>query len=186
MVKTALTLLVLLPSAAWAEMWTVRLDPAATSIQFILGATMHKVNGTFKLKEGEIRFDSKTGKAEGKIAVDAASGDTKNKGRDKKMHKEVLESASYPDFVFVPERIDRPFSPPEKAEFNLQGTLSVHGGTHAVTLPVSVEFKDGKLHARTSFDIPYVEWGMKDPGVFILRVDKKVSVTVEASADLRN
>src|ERR1700683_4060962 len=82
---------VLLGSSASAQESTVKLDPAQTTIEFTLDSTLHTVHGTFKLKSGHISFDTATGKAGGEIIVDATSGDSDNKGRDKKMHHEILE-----------------------------------------------------------------------------------------------
>ena len=42
----------------------LQLDPAASEIRFTLDATMHEVQGSFNLSEGEIRFDAETGTIE--------------------------------------------------------------------------------------------------------------------------
>jgi polyisoprenoid-binding protein YceI len=70
----------------------VNLDPAQMKIDFTLGDALHTVRGAYKLKRGQIRFDPITGKANGAVIVDATSGESGNKSRDKKMHKEDLES----------------------------------------------------------------------------------------------
>src|ERR1700683_1033697 len=69
---------------ACAQAYVVNLDPAQTKITFALDTTLHDVHGTFRLKSGQIHFDKDTGKASGAIIVDAQSGDTDNKSRDKK------------------------------------------------------------------------------------------------------
>jgi hypothetical protein len=51
-------------------------------------------------------FDNETGKAGGEIVVDATSGLRGSSARDGRMHKNVLESAKYPDVSFVPDRLD--------------------------------------------------------------------------------
>src|SRR6476646_7260108 len=76
---------------------SIELDPARTSIAFTLGDVLHTVHGTFKLKRGAVKFDSATGSASGEIVVDVASGNSGNSGRDKRMHKEILESVRYPE-----------------------------------------------------------------------------------------
>src|SRR5215472_12156569 len=67
-------------------------DPAQTRADFTLSASFHTVEGNFKLKRGEIRFDPGSGKITGQIVFDAASGQTGNGSRDKKMHRDVLQS----------------------------------------------------------------------------------------------
>ena len=45
-------------------------------ISFFLESSAHSVHGTFRVKRGNISFDSATGKAGGEIVVDAASGES--------------------------------------------------------------------------------------------------------------
>ena len=87
-----------------AQEITAAIDPAQTQIEFTLSAVLHTVHGTFKLKEGVIRFDPASGKAGGAIVVDATSGDTGNKDRDKarnRWHQEVLESKKFPRSILL-------------------------------------------------------------------------------------
>src|SRR6201982_1411891 len=60
------------------------LDPSKSTIEFTLGASLHTVHGTFKLKRGEIRFDPSKGTASGAIVVDALSGESGKQGAVKK------------------------------------------------------------------------------------------------------
>src|ERR1022692_4377352 len=99
----------------------LHLDSQHTTINFILGDVLHTVHGTFRLKQGSLRLDSASGKLTGEIVLDAKSGESGNGMRDRKMHREVLESDRYPDIAFRPDRIDGTVS--------LQGKYSVrvHG-----------------------------------------------------------
>lgn len=175
-------LLLCLPTQA-AEL-TVKLDPAATKISFTLDAVMHTVHGSAKAKSGEVRFDPETGAASGRFVVDAASADTDNTGRDKDMHGKVLESARFPEIVFELERVEGGFLPQGVSNPTLKGKLSIHGGSHAVSLPARVSVSGATLKATLSFKVPYVAWGMKDPSGFVLRVGKEVAVVVEAVGTL--
>src|ERR1019366_10560923 len=83
----------------------VTLDPAKSQVEFTLESTLHKVHGSFKLKSGTINYDTATGVARGAIVVDATSGNSGNRARDNKMHKDILESARYPEIVFIPEKV---------------------------------------------------------------------------------
>src|SRR5205809_908826 len=68
------------------------IDPVQSKVHWTLESTVHTVHGSFAFKKGNLQVDTSTGKAGGEIIVDATSGNSGNDGRDKKMHKEVLES----------------------------------------------------------------------------------------------
>src|SRR5256714_14744740 len=93
------------------------LDPAQSKVHWALGSTVHTVHGSFAFKKGTLRLDTSTGKARGEIIVDATSGNSGNDSRDKKMHKEVLESARYAEVIFRPDRVEGKITP--------QGTFAV-------------------------------------------------------------
>ena len=91
-------------SPALAQETVFQLDPAKTEVAFTLTDPLHTVHGTFKLKSGTIRFNPTTGEAGGKVVVDATSGASGNGSRDRKMHKEVLESPKYSEITLTPVR----------------------------------------------------------------------------------
>lgn len=89
----------------------IELDPARTWVAFTLGDALHTVHVTFKLKPGSLKFDSATEAASGEIVVDVASGDSGNGSRDKPTHKEILESARYPEAVFTRDHVSGELAP---------------------------------------------------------------------------
>lgn len=157
----------------------VTIDPEASRVSFVLDATAHQVHGAFTLRSGEIRWDPETGTASGTIAVDATSAETGNARRDGKMHGEVLESETFPSIAFDVERVEGEIVEGESSDVRLIGTLSLHGDEHPLTLAAVVAAEGERVEATTSFEIPYVDWGLDDPSVFVLRVAKIVTVTVE-------
>jgi polyisoprenoid-binding protein YceI len=169
---------------AAAQEQSFELVPAKTTVTFTLDATLHTVHGTFRAKEGNIRFDPKSGEASGKIVIDARSAETGNSGRDNKMHKEVLESEKYEDISFSPTHVSGTVSPGSTIE--LQGTFHIHGGDHPLHLSVPLEMNGEELSAKLHFVIPYVEWGMKNPSTLVLRVSKEVSIEIVAKGRLRS
>jgi len=175
--------MVLSPSMQ-AQAVALKLNPAQTQITYTLGAVLHTVDGTFKLKSGAIQFDSATGRASGEIVVDATSGESGNNSRDRKMHESVLESPTYPEIIFVPEQVEGHVSLSGESQVQLQGLLKLHGSQHEITLPAAVQVSGNQLTAAVHFAIPYVQWGLKDPSTFILRVDKTVDITIHAAGSL--
>ena len=161
------------------------LDPAQTTIEFTLGATLHTVHGTFRLKSGEIRFDTKTGSASGAIIADSASGNTGIDSRDAKMHTQVIESGKYPEIIFLPQQVHGAIFPTGSSQMEVDGILRVHGDDHAFKMMFSTaSVSGGRLAASTKFAIPYVEWGMKNPSNFFLHVEDVVNVEVHAVGNL--
>src|SRR5438309_1038846 len=98
------------PQPAASEI-VLAIDPAVSKVHWTLGSTVHTVHGSFAFKRGTLHLDTSTGKARGEIVVDATSGNSGNDGRDKKMHREVLESTKYSDIIFRPDRIQGKITP---------------------------------------------------------------------------
>jgi polyisoprenoid-binding protein YceI len=151
-------------------------DPAHTTVQFKLSATLHTVHGSFKLKGGAIRFNPATGKITGEVAVDATSGESGDDSRDRRMHKDILESAKYAEIVFTPDRVDGTVAPQGVSQIQVHGMFRIHGAEHEITLPVEVRMINGQLSAKTNFTIPYVKWGIKNPSTVFLHVGDRVEI----------
>src|SRR6202035_1930624 len=62
-------------------------DPSTTKITFTLGDILHTVRGSFKLKKGDVEYNVGTKSIVGTVTVDATSGESGNRRRDRKMHK---------------------------------------------------------------------------------------------------
>ena len=159
------------------------LDPAKTDVQFTLHDVLHTVHGTFKLKKGSVRFDPDSGKASGEIIVDVTSGASGSDARDSRMHKEILESQRYPEATFTPDRVDGKLASQGSSQLDLHGVFKIHGADHELTLHFQVDRVGGQFTASTHFSVPYVQWGMKNPSNFLLKVDKTVEMDIKTTVD---
>lgn len=175
----ALALMTAAPPLA-AETWTFELDPAATSVRFHFGATLHTVHGSLRASEGRIELDPATGQASGRIVLDATSAETGNARRDEKMHEKILESERYPRMVYTVRRVTGTLNPAGKSEMQLHGTLEMHGVSRPLDLLATADVAGGRVTAEGALTLPYLDWGMSDPSFFVLRVEKQVHVTLEA------
>lgn len=164
---------------------TVHLDPAQTEIHWTLSDVLHTVHGTFRLKGGVVVFDPATGAADGELLVDLESGDSGSGGRDRAMKKNVLETATYPQAIYHPEKVKGWSATSAQQKLTVDGLFTIHGKDHPLELTVEVQV-DGsqQVTATTQFKVPYVAWGMKDPSTFVLRVGKEVDVDVAAKGTL--
>ena len=169
------TLLALLLATASA---TYDFPAARTTVEFTLDSTLHTVHGTFAWKHGSLRLDPATGAAEGELVVYATSAQSGDGGRDKKMRNEILETAKYPEITFRAEGLEGTLPAQGKSAIKLRGVFSIHGGQHEMTVPVDVTGTGGRYDATARFEIPYIEWGMKNPSTLFLRASKTVVVTV--------
>jgi polyisoprenoid-binding protein YceI len=166
---------------ALAQNRVFELDVRQSRVTFTLPATMHTVHGTFALKSGKIQFDPASGAAGGSIVLDATSASTGNDGRDRKMHREILESEKYPEIVLTLRRITGEVPPEGRSQVTLDGTITLHGASHPVSVSCSVEAHAGQVSGDATFVVPYIDWGLKNPSTFLLRVSDKVTVEVHAA-----
>jgi polyisoprenoid-binding protein YceI len=171
-----------LPAAA--QQATLKFDPAKTTIKFSLDAVMHSVHGQFRLKPSELQFDSASGTVAGQILVDAKSGVTGNTMRDRKMHKDVLDSEDYPDIVFLPDRVSGAVAPQGKSSVMIHGVFRIHGTDREITVPAAIEMTSDAWNATLHFTIPYAKWGMTNPSNLFLRVSDSVEIDIAAAGSM--
>jgi YceI-like domain len=172
-------------SAASAKEIVLTVDPAQSTVHYSVSSSLHTVHGTFALKRGTLRLDPATGKATGEIVVDAVSGESGNNSRDKKMHKEVLESDHFGDIIFRLDRVEGTVQPQGASSAQLHGVCVLHGSEHELTVPVHAELKSDQWKGDANFVVPYNDWGLKNPGNFLLKVDHTVSIEVQMAGSIQ-
>ena len=155
------------------------LDPAQSKVHWTLPGSLHTVHGTFLVSRGSLRFDRESGQAGGEIVVNARSGASGNDSRDARMHKEILETAKFPEVLFRPSRVEGTVAANGPSDVKVHGTLSVHGSDHEITSLVHAELDGETWKGIAKFDVPYVEWGIKNPSNFLIKASKVVSIEAE-------
>lgn len=165
---------------AAAQDTAFQVDPAESSVKFTLGDVLHTVHGTFKVERGTLQL-APDGKMSGEIVVDATSGDSGSGMRDRKMHKEVLESARYPEIRFRPDRIDGAVGGTGKASVTVHGIFSIHGTDREISVPAQLERSGDHWTANVHFSVPYAKWGMKNPSTLFLKVNDTVEIDLAAA-----
>lgn len=173
------------PAAAGVNEIVLIVDPAQSSVHYTVSSSLHTVHGTFALKRGTLRFDPATGKAAGEIVVDAVSGQSGNDSRDRRMHNEVLESARFADIVFRPDRVEGTVQSQGASNVHLHGVCVLHGSEHELTAPVRAELAPGQWKGTASFSVPYNDWGLKNPGNFLVKVGRTVSIEVQMAGSMQ-
>ena len=178
-----LGVVVLLIISAAAQEQTFQIDPAQSTVKFTLGDVLHTVHGSFALKHGELQVQP-TGKLSGEIVVDATSGNSGSGMRDRKMNKEVLESARYPEIDFRPDRFDGEVAAQGKSSVIVHGMFIIHGTAREVTVPAQVERDGDHWTANVHFTVPYAKWGMKNPSTLFLKVNDTVEIDLSAAGSV--
>ena len=167
-------------SGAFAQDSEYQVDPALSSVKFTLGDVLHTVHGTFKVKQGSLQLQP-DGKVSGQVVVDAGSGDSGSGMRDRKMNKEILESARYPEIAFRPNRMEGSVASSGMSNVMVHGMFSIHGAEREITVPAQVETGGDRWSATVHFTVPYQKWGMKNPSTLFLRVSDTVEIDLVAA-----
>jgi polyisoprenoid-binding protein YceI len=160
-----------------------RIDPDKSQVQFMLGGS-HEVDGQFHVSSGDISFDQKISEMKGTVLVDAGSGSSDDKSRDKKMTKDELKAEMFPTITFSPRQFTGTLNDSGDSILQVQGTFTLIGKPHGITVPMTVHIDGNQCTAKGSFTIPYVEWGMKNPSFFTLRESKEVKINLTFNGTL--
>jgi polyisoprenoid-binding protein YceI len=112
------------------------------------------------------------------------SGNSGSNARDKKMKKEILETDKFPTIVFAPQKVLGYAVGTGGSQVQMQGVLTLHGQQHPMTLVIPVRTEGSHATAQVHFEVPYVQWGLKDPSTLFLRVNKTVEIDVRAAGTL--
>ena len=174
----ALAALLLFTVSAWSQQH-YRIDPAASEVRFMLGASDHPVEGTFHVTSGDFTLDPQSGAMTGTVAVDATSGESGNKGRDKTMTTKQLKAQTYPTVTFVPAKFSGQVKDSGDSSGQVDGNFTLLGQGHPITVPMTVHMEGDHFMATGNFTVPFVSWGVKDPSMFILKVDKEVKIELK-------
>jgi polyisoprenoid-binding protein YceI len=161
------------------------LDTNRSEVHFTLTDTLHTVQGTFRIQQGEVTFDPASGKASGSILVDALSGQSGNSVRDHRMAKDELKATDYKTVTFAPTRFTGTFNPEGDSTLQVHGLFTLIGTPHEIDVPMQVQVNGQQIHAVGSFVVPYVQWGLRDPSTFMIKVNKEVHVDLDLSGTLR-
>ncbi|MGD0366810.1 MAG: YceI family protein [Acidobacteriaceae bacterium] len=175
---------VILAPAALAQHQTFVVNPDASEVKMTLNTTHEVVNGTFHIQSGSIEFDRSAPKMSGSVVVLAGSGKTGNDSRDKKMNKDILKVEQYANVSFEPKSYAGVIAPSGDSTIQVTGIFTLLGTPHEITIPILVHLEGTTTTAKAHFVVPYIQWGLKDPGFMFWKVDKDVTIDLFLNARL--
>jgi polyisoprenoid-binding protein YceI len=127
-------------------------------------------------KDGSVTPDSK-------LTVDLTKLTSDQDMRDNFIRTRVLDTATYPNAVFVPTRIEGlpamiPFT--GQSGVKLTGNLTVHGVTKEVTFQGIATFnRDGTIAGRIKTSFPFGTFGLTKPSIARLaNVEDKIDLDI--------
>jgi polyisoprenoid-binding protein YceI len=173
------------PQTAESQL-VLSLDPAQSNVHWTLGSSLHTVHGAFALKRGSLQIDPVSGKASGEVIADATSGHSGNDSRDRKMHKEVLESGRFSEVIFRPDSFTGRLAPQGESTVEVHGAFALHGSEHELTVPVKLTLAGDHWTGSASFVVPFIDWGLKNPSTWLLKVEHVVRVELEMKGTLQS
>jgi|GEM_PF-747428 len=161
--------------------------PSRSTVRFDAHATGHTVHGISHQVSGKVNFDPEdlSRKAEVSFKVEAASLDTDNKSRDKKMREAHLDTARYPVIAFQStkaEAIAPTLRADETQEMKVTGTLALHGTEKRITFPVKAVRRGQELVVTGETSLLMTDYGIPIPGFLFMKVKDEVKVMFEVVA----
>ena len=184
----ALAGLLLLPYAAQAA--TYQIDNVHSSVEFSVRHLVAKTSGRFANFSGTIEFDEKTlDQGQVSVVIDVASINTDNTDRDKHLRSpDFFDVETYPEITY-----EGSVSKKTDDGFHVAGTLTMHGVSREVVLPV--EFLGvgpgmrGETRAGFYAELKLnrkdygIEWNKQiDKGGWILGDEVTIRISIEAMA----
>jgi polyisoprenoid-binding protein YceI len=166
----------ILAPIAFAQHQNFTVNPDAGKVAFSLGGSGHHVDGSFHVQSGSIDFDRSAQAISGLVVVAAGSGNSGDQGRDKKMNSDVLDVAHFAEIAFAPKSFQGTIAASGDSTIQVSGVFTLHGTAHELTVPMQIHIEGSTLTAKAHFTVPYVQWGLKDPSIFVLKVAKVVDI----------
>ena len=68
----------------------------------------------------------------------------------------------------------------------VHGIFVLHGSEHELTVPVQAEFAADHWTGSAKFSVPFIDWGLKNPSTFLLKVNHAVEIELELKGRLEN
>jgi len=174
---------------------TLLIHPETSSLTFTIHRTGETIEGAAHEFTGEVGFDPadlSTGSSV-VLRVTAASLETGNRMRDRKMRNTHLEADRFPEIVFKstsikigPEREGAAPTPAQGARGSAQGgrqrkalvegVLSLHGVDRTLMVPAAIRYDSGLLTVEGSVALTYSDYGIPIPRFLWLVMEDDIKV----------
>ena len=88
--------------------------------------------------------------------------------------------------IFRPDHVEGNIPLQGDYTVRIHGIFVLHGGEHEITIPVHAELAGDRWSCSAKFSVPFVDWGLKNPSNFLLRVNHAVDVELQLKGSLQS
>lgn len=106
--------------------------------------------------------------------------------RDHRMTDDELKAPDFKTITFAPTHFTGTFNPTGDSALQVHGTFTLLGTPHEIDVPMQVQVNGDQFHAVGSFPVPYVQWGLKNPSTFMIKVNKEVQIDLSLMGTLHH
>ena len=159
MVKTMLSIVLLLGSILSAGPAPHIIDSAHSQINFVAEARFISCHGYFDKWQAEVQLDpQKIEDSSVKLTIDAASINTRIQRRDDHLRsKDFFSVAEYPQITFVSKKVTKTGA----NKYNIVGDLTLRGVTKEIEVPAEMAFYEKtRGRFRGTFQLNRKEYGI--------------------------
>jgi polyisoprenoid-binding protein YceI len=185
-----LALLSLLSLSASAEprVWTLQ-KPSARA-RFTVEAPLDAIHGASSGLSGTLTFAEESwSSGAGRIRIDLTGFTTGLSLRDEDLRDQFFQVDKYPEATLILTGIERvsvsSLTLDSDAQADAVGTLSLHGQTKSVRIPLTVRLTESNgtrdLLVRGSFDVTMADYGIARPARLFLKLGTVAQVSFEAN-----
>lgn len=169
--------------------WACGFNPETSFISYFLKGNVHDTLGYVRKLQGSasgtITPDGRITDIAVQFTFAAADMDSKDLQRDERMKKKFMEISLYPDISYrsTAARAGLQNAGPvglatkdNPLTFDLEGMLTVHGTTKAITLPITVYPGNRLLVTEGTTVLQLKDFNIKNPSFFVFRTEDSVKV----------
>ncbi len=184
----ALCLLLCLPAAAEPRVWTLQ-KPSAR-IRFTVEAPLDAIHGASNGMSGTLNFAEEAwASGAGRIRIDLTAFTTGLSLRDEDLRDQFFQTDRFAEAMVFLTGVERVSAAALTLNTDVQadavGTLSLHGQTHPVRIPITVRLTQSEgqrdLLVRGTFDVTMADYGIERPARLFLKLGTVARVSFDAT-----
>lgn len=183
-----------IPHAGPAGLLTLAIDPARSALGFTISRPGETIEGRVHAFSGQVTVDPEHPGSGASVIlrVEAASLETGNRIRDRKMRNSHLEVDRFPAILFRSSSVEvsreaaddpevagaepGPLIPGQRRRALLKGVLSLHGVDREILFPAAIRYDNGTLTAEGDLSLRLTDHAIPLPRFLWIVLDDEVKV----------